>query len=734
MNKAKLLLLFIFAFSFTSSWAQSYLGGELQVSRLTNGDFEFNLTYIQNCVSCSEGARCVAPEKIKLEYGNREFNLKLGLVDSEISKSPTKCSDCNRCTNDTCAFRFGVTTFSLRASADLDSIINQNYCTIKASAQVGLVDQDLDPISTVSSNFILLTNEFNSCATNSTPYSTYFGGQICLGRDLIASCKSNEYSEWEKDEIVYSLVAPFGVNGDVDYLATYDFDKPIYYLGFPKADLKFPRGFHFDSTDADLLFRPMKMENTIIRIKVEEYRNNTWLSTTYKDLHFEVIKCPQNNVPVISGINCTSPQPENFKTDVVVGETICFTICTTDKEKNDSIQLDWNNGIPNATFEIIDSTTRRQGARFCWTPTEADISKFPHTFVANAVDNGCPVAAFTARSFQIIVKDKPRFDVKTKIDNCGKGKIIVQDTGVIRTAQWIYSIGGRVIVRNGGLNDTVEVSGLTTGYHKYTITAIGVNGSNNIIEDSIYSNGNPPFNTGTVSYNICPSDTAFFTGSDYLTWGTSIKWSDNSNVPDSFFSLTSDKTIMVYGNNGNCADTLAIDVNVLTFDEKIEAKYRSGDAPLLVGYEITSPHDADSVFIDFGDGKIKILSTLQFPYVHEYAEKGTFDVTYQLSYQGQTCGTSAVVLNDYINVFPTGIENQPAVDFDIFPNPSNGIFVINSDLKIHEIRAFAVTGKQIEIHIQSQNQFKLISGSKGVYFIEAEFENGQVARQRLIIK
>lgn len=734
MIKTRLLLILVFSISLTPIWAQSYLGGELQISRLTNGDFEFNLTYIQNCVSCSEGARCVTPEKIKLEYGNREFNLKLGLIDSEISKSPTKCSDCNRCTNDTCAFRFGVTTFLLRATADLDSIINQNYCTIKASAQVGLVDQELDPISTVSSNFILLTNEFNSCTTNSTPYSTYFGGQICLGRDLIASCKSNEYSEWEKDEIVYSLVAPFGVNGDVDYLATYDFDKPIYYLGFPKADLKFPRGFHFDSTDADLLFRPMKMENTIIRIKVEEYRNNTWLSTTYKDLHFEVIKCPQNNVPVISGINCSSPQPENFKTDVVVGETICFTICTTDKDKNDSIHLDWNNGIHNATFELIDSTAKRQSARVCWTPTYADISKFPHTIVANAVDNGCPISAFTARSFQIVVKDKPRFDINAQVDNCGKGKIILQDTGVVRVSQWMVIVNGRTIVKKGSLSDTIELKGLSTGYHKYYINAFGINGSVNIIEDSLYSNGQPPFNTGVVSYNICLGDTAFFKGSDHLLWGTSIKWSDNTSVPDSLFSPNNDETHYVYGSNGQCADTLTIDINVLTFDEKIQAKYRSGDAPLLVGFEISSPYDADSIIIDFGDGKSKLLSTLQFPYVHEYAEKGTFDITYQLSYQGQTCGTSAVVLNDYINVFPTGIENHTAVNFAIFPNPSIGIFVINSDLKILEIRAFDFSGKLVEIDVNAQNQFKLKSGSKGIYFIEAEFENGQVGRERLIIK
>jgi hypothetical protein len=733
MNKAKLTISFLFSFLSLTLFSQSYLGGEIQVSQLQDGDFEFNVIYIQNCVSCSEGANCDLPNQLKLHYGNRSFAISLKQVDVENSSSG-KCSNCTRCTNDTCALRYGYATYKLQATANLDSIISQNYCTIKAELKNGLIDQENSTISTVSSNFILLSTEFNACAVNSTPVSTYLGGPICLGRDAVVHSKSYDLGKNENDNLVYSFAPISGVNGNVDYLSSYNFDKPMYYLGFPKNGLKFPRGIHLDSLKGDLMFRPMKTENFTIRIKVEEYRNSQWLSTSYKDLHFEVIKCPNNTPPVISGINCAQPKPQNFKTSVVAGEKICFTICTSDKEKSDTVKIDWNKGIEGANFEILDSTSKRQNARFCWTPTDANINKFPYSFVVSAYDDGCPTEGFSARSFQIIVKDKPRFDIKTEIDDCGKGKIIISDTGVVRAAQLIYNINGRIIVRNGSLNDTVEVSGLTTGYHKYTITAIGVNGSNNVIEDSLYSNGNPPFNTGNVSYTICPSDTAFFTGSDYLTWGTSIKWSDNSSVPDSFFSPAKDETIYVYGNNGNCADTLAIDVNVLTFDEKIEAKNRSGDAPLLVGFEITSPHDADSVMIDFGDGTSKMLSTLQFPYIHEYAEKGTFDVTYQLSYQGQTCGTSVVVLNDYINVFPTGIENQPAIDFDIFPNPSNGIFIIKSDLKILEIRAFDVTGKQVKIDLNTQNQCKLMSGSKGVYFIEAEFKNGQVGREKIIIK
>ncbi|MFY0671911.1 MAG: hypothetical protein JXQ87_00820 [Bacteroidia bacterium] len=732
MKKYTYLIFLLLNLSFSTLWSQSYLGGEIQVNRLQNGNFQFNVTYIQNCVSCSEGANCNVPKQIDIQYANRSFKIPLW-QDDATSIKPGKCSDCTRCSNDSCDLRYGYTTYLLRAEADLDSIIDQNVCTINAQVKTDLIDAQIQNISTGNSNVILMNTEFNACVLNSTPASKDFGGAICLGSDAIKTAESIEIIVGEYDDMVYSLNPITGTNGNASYGSGFSYEKPLYYLGFPRENLKFPRGFHLDSTKGSLMFRPMKIENTMVRIKVEEYRMGAWLSTTYKDLHFEVIKCPQNNAPVISGINCTSPQPENFKTEAVVEETVCFNICTTDKDKNDTIILNWNQGILGSTFQLIDSTAKKHEGRFCWTPTEADISKFPHTFVVNAVDNGCPVSAFTARSFLITVKDKPRFEVKTEVDDCGRGKIILNDTGSIQVSQWIVAVNGRTIVKKGSLSDTIELKGLNTGYHKYTITAIGANGSNNVVEDSLFSNGQPPFKTGFVNYNICPGDTAFFNGNDYLFGGTRLKWSDGRAVTDSFFSQSNDQTIYVYGNNGNCTDTLTLDLNVLHFSEIIEAKNRSGDAPLFVGFEITSPYDADSVFIDFGDGKSNTLSTFQFPYVHEYAEKGTYDVSYLLSYKGNTCSNTTVFLKEYINVFPTGIYEWPSESFSIYPNPTSSSFLIKSNIRIKRVDAFDVTGRKMEINEISDVHFEIVSDPKGIFLIEIEFINGQISRERVII-
>ncbi|MGB0431080.1 MAG: T9SS type A sorting domain-containing protein [Bacteroidia bacterium] len=732
MIKAKLTISLFLSFLSLSVFSQSYLGGEIQVSQLKNGDFEFNVTYIQNCVSCSEGANCDVPKTITLEYGNRSLNLNLKTVDVEPYETSTKCSDCNRCTNDTCALRYGFSTYKLQATANFDSITDQNYCTIKAEVNNGLIDQENSTISAALSKSILLTTEFNACIANSTPTSAYFGGPICLGRDAIIHSKSYDLENNETNKLVYSLAPVADVNGNVDYLASYDFDKPMNYLGFPRTDLKFPRGFHLDSTSGILMFRPMKAENFIVRIKVEEYRASQWLSTSYKDLHFEVIKCPNNNAPIISGINCTPPSKSSFNTNVVVGETVCFNVCTSDKDKSDSLKIDWNQGIDGATFTIIDSNALKQTARFCWTPTEDDISQLPHTFVVNTFDNGCQFVAFSARSFQITVKDKPRFDIKTDINDCGVGKIILQDTGAVQAAQYMYAIGGRVIVKKGSPNDTVEIAGLTTGYHKYTITAIGVNGANNVIEDSLYSNGNPPFNTSIAQFDICENDTAFFTGSNFLSGATTLKWSNNTSVTDTMFYPTTDEKHYVVGTNGTCTDTLEVNVNVIKLTDKIEAKYRSGSAPLYVSFALVDSNDADTIHIDFGDNKNKTLLADQFPHVHEYQFKGTYNVTYQVI--NSQCGNNKVVLNDYVNVFPTAIGENPVGQLEIFPNPSKGFFFIKSEKIIRNVKAYNITGKSIELSNLGLNQYSFKHTSKGVFVIEVEFENGELTRERLIIK
>lgn len=68
----------------------------------------------------------------------------------------------------------------------------------------------------------------------------------------------------------------------------------------------------------------------------------------------------------------------------------------------------------------------------------------------------------------------------------------------------------------------------------------------------------------------------------------------------------------------------------------------------------------------------------------------------------------------------------------LYPNPSTGIFNINTNEIIKNITAFDILGKEIEIFFLSNNQFSI--EKQGVYFIKVELENGQIINSKLIIK
>ncbi|MBI3141447.1 MAG: hypothetical protein HYZ16_01320, partial [Bacteroidetes bacterium] len=121
---------------------------------------------------------------------------------------------------------------------------------------------------------------------------------ICLGRDFIYNQGVQDMDVDPKtsglaDSLVYSWAEPMQtVSTKTSWSSGYTYNKPIYYLGFPKTGMAFPRGIHLDSATGDMMFRPMKVEQTVMSIKIESYRNKKLTGVTRRDIQVVVIKCP----------------------------------------------------------------------------------------------------------------------------------------------------------------------------------------------------------------------------------------------------------------------------------------------------------------------------------------------------------------------------------------------------------------------------------------------------------
>ena len=76
--------------------------------------------------------------------------------------------------------------------------------------------------------------------------------------------------------------------------------------------------------------------------------------------------------------------------------------------------------------------------------------------------------------------------------------------------------------------------------------------------------------------------------------------------------------------------------------------------------------------------------------------------------------------NDYIPSALGVADNQLNNELTVYPNPSQGIFSLNTNAIIKNVTAFALGGEQIATHYL--NNEVTISAPAGIYFLRVETE------------
>ena len=194
-------------------------------------------------------------------------------------------------------------------------------------------------------------------------------------------------------------------------MSGYAFDKPIYFWGFPNTTLPFPRGFHLDPVTGDISFRPMKIEVTVMALKISEWRNEVKIGEIRRDLQIIVINCPNNHPPSLG--------PALYYKEVCAGSNVTFTINTNDLDPNDTLTISWNHGISGASWSDNNGTSKHPTGTFSWTPGENQASNLPYTFTVTVKDDACPVSGSYTHAYQVLVKPKPRAAITVIDSNCG---------------------------------------------------------------------------------------------------------------------------------------------------------------------------------------------------------------------------------------------------------------------------------------------------------------------------
>ena len=79
-------------------------------------------------------------------------------------------------------------------------------------------------------------------------------------------------------------------------------------------------------------------------------------------------------------------------------------------------------------------------------------------------------------------------------------------------------------------------------------------------------------------------------------------------------------------------------------------------------------------------------------------------------------------------------DNSHIPDFSIFPNPSDGIFSINSDSKLTSIKMSDVLGNEIPLVQISPSSSSFTFAGPGIYILRVSVKNGDLASKKIIVR
>lgn len=253
------------------------------------------------------------------------------------------------------------------------------------------------------------------------------------------------------DSISYKLVRGLNAipNNSVTYTTPYTQDYPMTPFCIPPTTIKCkpiptanpPRGFFFDSTNGNIIATPTKCnEAAVLVIEQTEWRQDTstnaWIivGKSRRDMQIWILNdCGYNRTPTING---------NFNTAVCEGDKICHKIIIKDSTFTpyqvipDTIIGNWNNGIPSATFKVLNSKSREKEYEFCWQTKIGDARTHAYMFTVTATDQHCTPPVISSRAFKVKVNPIPVAKIKSRQLTCKLFEFSTIGNISVDTSEW----------------------------------------------------------------------------------------------------------------------------------------------------------------------------------------------------------------------------------------------------------------------------------------------------------
>lgn len=464
MKKIYFTLIFSVFLASNNAYSSHLAGFDLTYRCLGGNDYEITLSFYRDCSGVTE------PSAVLVSFtcsSNSSLNFSVTLPKvpgsgQEIMQTcpamPTSCSGGNN---------YGMREWVYRANVTLPPC---NYWRMSYSLCCRNPSNTIVGPTAQSAYIEAVLNNLQAPCASSPKFSSKPYNVICTGQ---SSCISYSAYSVNNDSLSYELVTPMtGASSSVTWLAGYSATQPI-----PSSP-----SLYLDPSSGMLCVTPLMSLVTPLLVRVNQWRmlNNVpvLIGSVLRDMQINVVNCAGNTPPALSGIDTTmnagyAASDTSRNIQVCYGSPLNFTLWGHDPDTfsytnlggPEKFTISWNNGIPAASFTVVNDSSTQARALFSWTPTAGDISTSPKCFTATIRDLGCPFNA--VRTYNYCIK------VNGIITSLGSDTLLCKGESLQLTANnplpnnsYTWWVNGSQVAASGSVNTyTFNSASYIAGVH-----------------------------------------------------------------------------------------------------------------------------------------------------------------------------------------------------------------------------------------------------------------------------
>ncbi len=273
--------------------------------------------------------------------------------------------------------------------------------------------------------------------------------------------------------------------------------------------------FSFSNANGQINFTPNVTQRGLVVYNVEEYRNDTFIGTSQREMTFLVLTCsgtpPSGGFTGVSTGTLVDSLHYNICADA---GAFSITLTPTEADTSNKIYVIASSLPTGSTFTTVNDSTNHPTCTFNWTTT--GVTPGTYNFIVTYKDNSCPLYGTKTVTYTIVINPLPPIDAGPTVSICiGNSTTLTAAGG----SGYVWAAGGTLSCTS--CTSPVATPSSTT---IYTVTGTSAAGCVNTDTVTVIVNPLPAAITGITT--VCVGNTSTLadstTGGSWRSTTTSV--------------------------------------------------------------------------------------------------------------------------------------------------------------------------------------------------------------------